>query len=64
VAASEKKRFECIRSRLPNRFLADPSCLCLQEVVSEVQRNESRIHAHFDGYSFINWNVGLEAAII
>jgi hypothetical protein len=48
----------------PNYFLADPSCLCLQEVVSEVQRNESEIHAHFDGYSFINWNVSLEAAII
>lgn len=32
--------------------LADPSCLCLQGVVSEVQRDESENHAHFGGYSF------------
>ena len=34
-------------------ILADPPCLCLQEVVSEVQRDESEIHAHFGG-CFLN----------
>jgi len=34
-----------------NFILVDPPCLCLQKVVSEVQRNESENHAHFGGYS-------------
>ena len=43
--------------------LVDPPCLCLQQVVSKVQRNESEIMHTLAGVLY-NWNVSLEAAII
>lgn len=41
-----------LNRRLLFDILVDPPCLCLQQVVFEVQEDESKNHAHFGGCSF------------